>query len=252
MSFLDSIVNVGKSALGFFSGSSVASTLARTAALGFVLNKVNSSVNKKNEPPDRGQRITLDPKTDNTIPVVYGTAYVNGLITDAEITNNNQTMWYCVTLCEKTGVKLSDNQPSSFSFLDVYWNTYKLNFKSDGVTVASGVDENGNVNNDLDGLIRFYPFNGSSANPVRFTNQTQGNTALAYQLFPNWSTSHTMSDLIFCLVRVEYNKEKKVTGVNEIKFKIRNSMTMPGDVLNDYMTNTRYGAGIPVEEIYQR
>jgi len=26
-------------------------------------------------------------------------------------------------------------------------------------------------------------------------------------------------------------------------------MDQPGDVLYDYMTNTRYGAGIPVEDI---
>jgi hypothetical protein len=27
-------------------------------------------------------------------------------------------------------------------------------------------------------------------------------------------------------------------------------MTLPGDCLNDYMRNTRYGAGIPDAEIY--
>jgi hypothetical protein len=30
---------------------------------------------------------------------------------------------------------------------------------------------------------------------------------------------------------------------------MKNTMTLPGDVLYDYMTNTRYGAGIPEAEI---
>ena len=252
MSFLDSIVSIGKGAVEVFTGSSALSALARTAALGFVLNKVNSSVNKANTPPDTGQRITVDPKTTNTIPIVYGTAYVNGAITDAEITNDNRTMWYCVVLSEKTGVKLSDNIQSSFDFLDVYWNTYKLNLGSDGVTVTSGVDENGNVINDYNGLIKVYPFNGNSNTPIKFKNQTAGNTLPASQLFPNWTSQHLMSDLIFCLVRVDYNREKKITGIGDMRFKIKNSMTQPGDVLNDYMTNTRYGAGIAPQEIYQR
>jgi hypothetical protein len=34
-----------------------------------------------------------------------------------------------------------------------------------------------------------------------------------------------------------------------MRFKIQNSMTLPGDCIYDYMTNTRYGAGIDPAEI---
>jgi hypothetical protein len=58
-----------------------------------------------------------------------------------------------------------------------------------------------------------------------------------------------MNDLIFALVRVDYNREKNVTGLGDVTFEVSNSMFLPGDVLNDYMTNTRYGAGIASAEI---
>jgi hypothetical protein len=59
-----------------------------------------------------------------------------------------------------------------------------------------------------------------------------------------------MDKLAFALVRVEYNKEKSVTSLGEIEFKMNNTMFEPGDCVYDYMTNTRYGAGIPESEIY--
>jgi hypothetical protein len=51
------------------------------------------------------------------------------------------------------------------------------------------------------------------------------------------------------VVRVDYNKEKGIVGVGDITVNMSNSMTMPGDVLYDLMTNTRYGAGIDPADI---
>jgi hypothetical protein len=53
-----------------------------------------------------------------------------------------------------------------------------------------------------------------------------------------------MSNLVFVIVRVDYNKDKNITGLGDLTFEIKNSMKLPGDCLYDYMTNTRYGAGI--------
>jgi hypothetical protein len=46
------------------------------------------------------------------------------------------------------------------------------------------------------------------------------------------------------------NKDKGITGLPNMRFHVTNSMTLPGDCLLDYMTSTRYGAGIPREGIY--
>jgi hypothetical protein len=47
-----------------------------------------------------------------------------------------------------------------------------------------------------------------------------------------------------------YSSEKNLTRIPTIRVQLTNSMTMPGDVVYDYMTNTRYGAGIDPSEIY--
>jgi len=71
-------------------------------------------------------------------------------------------------------------------------------------------------------------------------------------IMPSWTPEHTMDDLVFAIVRVDYNRDKNITALGDVKFKIKNTMSQPGDVIFDYMTNTRYGAGIPAEEIYSQ
>lgn len=258
MSFIDSIVDFGKSALGFLGGNSTGSALARSALLGLGLNYLNRSTRKENEAQaaaetriDMGVREQVDPNTDSPIPVVYGNAYLGGYVTDAVLTNSNQTMWYCLTLCEKTGTLLSTGDDSVISFQEIFWNGSRMQFNGDGVTVRALVDEDGVVNTDVNGLIRVYVYNNGSANPTNITGYAQGNTQPAYNVFPNWTTAHTMDELVFALVRVDYNSTNSVTGLGTMQFRLNNTMKLPGDVLNDYLTNTRYGAGVAPEDIAQ-
>jgi hypothetical protein len=60
-----------------------------------------------------------------------------------------------------------------------------------------------------------------------------------------------MSDLVFALIKTTYNPEKNINSLGNWEFKLSNTMSQPGDVLFDYMTNTRYGAGINEQEIYK-
>lgn len=244
MSFLKSIV-------GFATGDGIGSTLARTAVLGYALNRVLSNVNPKNQQPeDPGQRIQLNPNTENSIPVVYGTAFLSGSVTDAALTASKTTMWYCVTICEKTGTKISDDEQSDISIDEIYWNGYRVTLQSDGVTMQNYRDPQGNVNNNVAGLVKFYLFSGNSDTPINITSLSTGNTQPAYNLFPNWTSNHQMNDLVFALVRVDYSKENNITGLGELDFKITNTMSLPGDCLYDYLTNPRYGAGINAQEIF--
>lgn len=256
MSFLDDIVDFGKNIWNTVSGSGVIGGAAKATALGFLLKQVTNSINKDNQKPetattntpDPGVRLQVNPNTDSSIPVVYGEAFLGGCITDAAITNSNQTMWYCITICEKTG-NLLNGTASAITVEDIYWDSYRVAFQQDGITVASFIDQDNNVNTLPNGLIKFYVFSGNSTSPSKIRGYANGNSASAYSLFPNWTSNHTMSDLIFVLVRVDYNKANDVTKLGDIQFKIKNTMTLPGDVLYDYMTNTRYGAGIDEAEI---
>ena len=259
MSFIDEVLTVGSRLFNTVAKSDMGKSIAKTVALGVILNQTQRAINKQNSKPDaanttqpdRFVREQLSPDTRHAIPVVYGTAFIKGIITDAWLTVDKTTMWYCVTICEKTGLtNLGAGADSVISFEEIYLNESLLTFQADGITVASMTDANGNVSTDPAGLIKIYCFNNGSTNGVVPSGYTNGSLASAYSLMPNWTANHTMSGLVFALVKVEYSKEKNVTSLGEIEFKLSNTMTQPGDCLYDYMTNTRYGAGIPAAEIY--
>ena len=274
MSFLDDIVDVGSSVWDWATGSSMSAGVARAAALGYMLKEVQASINKDNEKgttssdtggggtstldKDYGVREQIDPDTNNTIPVLYGQAFLTGSIVDAVLSEDNQTMWYCIALCEKTGPLLSTYTAGSgfatdsfISFEAMYWNESKVNFRADGITATSLSDEDGNTSNDIDGLVEVYLYNNGSDSPAKFSSlSAPAAIPPAYNLFPNWTTSHKMTNLVFAIVKVTYNKSKNITGLGNIQFKLKNTLTQPGDVIFDYLTNSIYGANIPFEEIY--
>lgn len=237
-------------------GGSVLGSVAQIAIMAFVSKQMANNVPENNVPADTtanidaGVRLQVDPDTSSKIPVLYGTAFFGGNITDAQMTDDNKTMYYCLTLSEKTGTKLSDGQASQYVFKDVYWNDQRIIFKSDGITVNYTVDREGTQDISLRDQVKVYCYAGNSSTPKIPENYTNTATSNAYTIMPNWSTStHTMSDLIFAIVRVDYSREKNVTGIGKLMFHVSNSMFLPGDVMNDYMTNTRYGAGIATAEI---
>jgi len=241
----------------FFSGNSIASSVVKLIGLSFIAKQISSNITPDNAVSgttniDAGVRLQIPPATNNKIPVLYGTAFFGGIITDAVMTNTNKTMYYCLTLSERTGTKLSDNTSSTYTFKDIYWNDQRVIFKSDGITVDYTVDRGGNIDRNLDGQVKFYCYAGDSRSAKIPENYTNTNTSYAYTIMPNWTSStHMMNELIFSICKVDYNREKNVTGIGDVKFHIANSMYLPGDVLNDYMINSRYGAGIDTAEVYK-
>jgi hypothetical protein len=258
MSWLDDIVDFGSSALNWLGANPIVGSLAKTAILGYGVNQVTKSVNQESAKDkvritevDGGVKIQVDPDPKTKIPVVYGQAYIAGIVTDAVLTNNNQTMYFCLTLCEKTGNLNfgTGGQPSVFSFQNIYWNDERIVFKSDGITVNNTVDRTGVVNTDFDGLIKIYCYSGNIASPVVPVGYTNNALVTGELIMPGWTTYNQMSNLVFAIVRVDYNKDKNSTGLGNVVFQIENSMKKPGDCLYDYLTNTRYGAGLDPTEI---
>ena len=259
MSFIDDIVSVGKTAVNWLTGTTGGS-LVSTILTGYALNRVTSSINKSNEPastsststtptPDAGQKFQIPAAGENRIPVVYGSAVTGGIITDAHMSTDNQVMHYVITISEVTGTLLSDSTASEVTFTDIFWNNNRIVFSEDGITAAYMADPNGNIDRSIAGLVQIYCYSNGSSSPVVPDNYTNELLEPAYMIMPGWNDTYLMGGLVFAIVRVEYNREKGVTGVPNMQFAINNSMTLPGDCLFDYMTNTRYGAGIAAEEI---
>lgn len=254
MSFLSGILDAGKSAVSFLSGNSLGASLAKTAILGFVVNKLSQSTTKDNNSGtnniDNGVRLQAKPNAGAKIPVLYGSAFFGGNISDAAMTNSNKTMWYCLVLSEKTGNLYSTSSASSYTLNNVYWNNQRIVFNSDGITANYTVDTTGVVDRSISGLVKVYFYAGGRTAGQLPSGYSGSAPGAADTLFPNWSSgTHAMDGLIFALVRVDYNRDKGVTGIGDMLFNITNSMKYPGDVLYDYLTNTTYGAGISSGDI---
>ena len=244
---------------GILSSNGIGANLAKTALLGYGLNKVTASVNRdnarpataqNNTQPDPGVRLQVNPDPSHKIPVLYGTAYTGAILTDVNMSDENITLTVVFTICEMTGVKLSDNTQSTISFNTIYMNDQRLVFKADGVTVDYSVDHNSNVDRSLDGIMTVRCYSGGSASTYNVAPTGYAITPVnAYSFVPNWTSSFTMNDLVFACVKMTYSSAKNLTSIPTMRFQLTNTMTLPGDVMYDYMTNTRYGCGIDPTEI---
>ena len=219
-----------------------------TALAGYALSQLTDSTKTTDAAtePDKGVRIQIGPSPYNKIPVIYGSAVTGGTITDLMMSDDHLTMYFCFALCEQTGkLDVGRGADSQISFEDIYWDDKQVVFNADGFTVAGFKGSDQKVNADPAGLIQIYTFSNGSSNPVKpNTIVNAKNTAPAYSVFPKWTPTDMMSNLVFAIVKVTYSKAKNITSVGNIKFKIKNSLTEPGDVLYDYMTNPLYGASI--------
>ncbi|CAB4154812.1 hypothetical protein UFOVP645_31 [uncultured Caudovirales phage] len=256
--FLDDIIDLGSSIL---SGDGIGATFARTAIAGYALSEVTNSITSKDSTStttqtdaakvDPGVRQQADASTENIIPVVYGDAFLGGKVFDAYMTEDSQTMYFALSICEMTGYINSLGVPSRIKFREVYWGGLLCNFSE--FTVTSFYDRNTGKTTEIPyGDIEMYFYQGGSAYPVRLNSYDfpgsnvflDDSPGAAWNRMPPWTTNHCCPYMVFAIVKVKYDKAANITGLGDIKFHMSNTMTAPGDVLYDYMTNTRYGAGI--------
>ena len=197
-----------------------------------------------------GGRIQLPPATDNKIPVVYGSAFVGGPIIDAKISTDQKTMWYIIALAEHTDTTVGTN----YTFGNEMYYDGKLVTFGTGAAVASLTNNNqgtAQVDTTVAGSLFIYLFsNGSSSG----TN-TGGQTAIqilqdsAIPVAQRWTSNNTMTNCAFAIVKVIYNNDAGLTNLGSLTVRLVNNLTKPGDVLKDYMLNTRYGCAIPLSRI---
>jgi hypothetical protein len=261
----------------WFNENPLISSIASTAVTGYALYKVQESIRSDqattttSTPPtssltptnsgsntttapaaDPGVTIQIPPNQDNRIPVIYGRATCAGTIIEAVQSEDNKKMTYVLAISEVTGNLMSSNflTPSHYHFNSMRWAGSRVVFQADGVTANYITDRDGNLNRMVKDMIKIRCYAGGSASTYQIAPEgftiTPSN---AYDNVPTWTSAKAMTDLVFAVVEVTYNKEKGLTDLPNMNFTITNSLNQPGDVLCDYMTNTRYGAGIPIEDI---
>lgn len=195
---------------------------------------------------DLGSRAQVPPATSNKLPVIYGTAWTGGIITDLSITSDNQQMYYVLSLCEVTGL---DGISDDITFGDIYYGGKRVIFQANGHTVESLLDESTGVyDGSVNGKIDFYLYKDGSNNPANSSTSAitlMNSGGLTY----TWDSSKLMTKTVFCIIRLQYSISANIRGINQTKFQITNARTKPGDVLLDYMRKNRYGCAIPPEQI---
>jgi hypothetical protein len=190
---------------------------------------------------DPGTSIQLPPATDNKLPVLYGQAFTSGPIFDAAISNENKTMTYCIALSEETTT-------GTFSCSEIFMNDVKLVFT--GNTVTSHVDPNQSTDTTYNGNVRVNIYQGgSSGSDVIFPTSGTGSTTAATSIVPHWGVNHTANAMVYAVMQIDYDAENGLSGLPQMTFKMNNTLNNPGDVLFDYLTNDRYGAGLSNAQI---
>lgn len=190
---------------------------------------------------DQGVRVQLPPNTETKIPIVYGTVYQQGIITDARISVDNQKMTYVITLSEKT-------QTGSWSVGDIYWNDQLLRFKTGEPSVVDySVTQDGQNNNNLKDLVKVNLWAGGSSSTYQIFPVSSSTNA--YDIIPNTDSSYQLQDLVFATVELTYNSDKGVTSLPTMTFQLTNSLKNPASVWYDYITSSRYGAGFTATDV---
>ena len=189
-----------------------------------------------------GTTLQVPPATDNKLPVVYGTAYVGGIITDLTITSDNQDLYFVLSLCEVTG-----NGTDSITIGDIYYQGKKCVFS--GTSVTGLIDPStGITDTSCDGYLSIYTYSNGSNAPQN--SSVSAITLLqASGLTYKWDSSKLMTNTAFAVIHITYNQGARMTSLGQTQFQITNSRNSAGDVIYDYLTNTVYGAAIPVSQI---
>jgi hypothetical protein len=202
-----------------------------------------------------GGRVQLPPATDNKIPVVYGSALIGGPITDAKISVDQKYMWYVVALAEHTDTTAGSGY--TFDQTSIYYEGKKVQFGSNGrVTGLINNSPGGTeIDTKVDGKIYIWLFTNGSNSGVNTGGQTAiqilsdsstgGGIPVGYQ----WTSTDTMTNCCFAIVRVEYSENAGTTNLGGLLCSISNTINKPGDAILDYMLNTRYGCAIPLSRI---
>ncbi|MFY8211563.1 MAG: hypothetical protein ACOVLB_02680 [Candidatus Nanopelagicus sp.] len=204
---------------------------------------------------DAGARVQLPPSTNNVLPVVYGSAFVAPTIVDAKISSDQKTMWYVCALSEVTDV-------GAMSYGDIYYNGSLVTFDTTDPAKIVKLTNNANPPQEdtkIDGSVYMYLFANGSSSGVN----TGGQTAIQIMsdanipvderwnsaLYTAGGTTASMTKTAFVIVKINYNQNSGFTSIGQINVQLKNSLTKPGDVFLDYMTNSRYGCALPLDQV---
>ena len=231
----------------------------------FALSVVASAVVAKllapkipdNNAPLAGNNITVQPATNNKLPVIYGNSFTGGTIVDLSITSDNQTLYYVIALSEVTG-----NGTDSYTFGDILFGGRRCLFNgytytSLGITVASinnnqisytGTLPSGIV---LGSLLTFnngtapisYIVSGinTSSNVIQFTVTIDPTVAIGNTIYQ--FVNGTNTSLVYALQDVSTGQVSYIYTTENIRKGRTTTTTVTGSFLNIYLYSNGSNSG---------
>lgn len=226
-----------------------AATFAINFAVSYVVTRAFGS--KAPNSQDTGARQQVPPANNNSIPVVYGDAWLGGVFVDAVLSSDQKTMYYVLAISS-----ISSDASATFSYdrTKFYYGDRLVTFDgTDQTKVVSLTDGDGNVDTKISGNLYISLYTSTNAGTITPINGTAPNVFMGGSDIPvalRWpSSGRQMNGLAFAIVKLNYSADAGTTGLQPITFYCKHypkggSVAKPGDVWYDYMTDARYGAGM--------
>jgi hypothetical protein len=249
-----SIVIAAAYAIGFVTemyASSVLFAMAANFAISYTVNRVFGA--KPPRQQDNGVRQQIPPSADNSLPVVYGDAWLGGTFVDAVLTSDNQAMYYVLAISN-----ISPNGQFTYDTTQFYYGDRLVTFAPGTNQVASLTDGAGNVDTKINGYLYINLYTSTAAGTITTVLGTAPNVAMGGVDIPaslRWPASgRQMNGLAFAIVYLKYSQDAGSTGLQPLTFKVKHALNgagvaKPGSVLKDYLTNTVYGGAIPIANV---
>jgi hypothetical protein len=239
-------------------GTALLATIGKALVTAAVSIGVSRLVAKRASTPadaggEGGARIQLPPATVNKLPVIYGTAFVGGSITDAMLSTDQKTMWYVLALAEHSDDQGGGGGSYTFDTSKCYYDGKQIQFGTNGaVTGLITNTSTPQVDTRCNGFLYVYLFNNGSSSGINTGGQTAAqilSTTNGVPASKAWGAGQTMTNCAFAIVKVIYNSDAGTTGVGQLMVNMTNSLDKPGECILDYMLNNRYGCAIPYDAI---
>lgn len=240
-------------AIGYTGAEIAAFSLVGRFAINFAVSMIVSRVFSStgaNQSVDNGVRQQVPPATTNSIPVVYGDAYLGGIFVDAVLSTDQKTMYYVMAVSQ-----ISPNGQFSFDTTKMYWQDQLITFDgTDPTKVVSLTDGAGNVQTKISGNLYINLYKSNEAGTITALNGTAlpssvmgGSDIAVAQRWP--SSGRQMNGLAFAIVKMVYNRDAGTTQMQPVTFKASHylngtGVAKPGDVWYDYITNAKYGCAM--------
>lgn len=226
-----------------------AATFAINFAVSYVVTRAFGS--KPSQAQDMGARQQMPPANNNSIPVVYGSAWLGGTFVDAVLSTDQKTMYYVLAISS-----ISSDASATFTYdrTKFYYGDRLITFDgTDQTKVISLTDGDGNADTKISGNLYISLYTSTQAGVITAVNGTAPHVFMGGADIPaalRWpSSGRQMNGLAFAIVKLNYNADAGTTGLQPVTFYCTHlpkggSVCKPGDAWYDYMTDDRYGAGM--------